>query len=208
MPDARLIAGLLLVLGPVLGMVPVAHPALIPVWSASRDRHLAIVAAHRRAWWALNAGFGIATVATAAGVAILPLLAGPRDGDRGAAVLVIPAVAYLTGGVLWCCVLAIRSLVTPTLGDLVAAGTVTEPAETLTGAAQRGLFSGFVLLSGLALVVLGAALLAADVVAGPVALLQVVAGLGILGWLVVARDVIPAVIYLPTILLGVALLWR
>lgn len=205
MPDERTVIGLLLVVGPILGLVPVAHPALIPVWSAPRERHLAIVAAHRRAWRALNAGFGLATLATAGALLALPALAP----DAGAAAgLVSVAVAYLVAGVLWCAVLAIRSRVTPMLGDLVAAGHPTEPAEGLIGAAQGGLFQAFVLGMGGALVALGLVLLAGGVVAAPVALVQVVAGIGVLAWLLATGDVVPAVLYLPTIVLGVSLLWR
>jgi hypothetical protein len=204
-PDPTVVAGLLLVVGPVAGLVPVGHPALIPVWSASRERHLAIVAANRRAWRALNAGFGTATIATTAGLAVLPLLA--RD-PGSAAALVPGALAYLIAGVLWCAVLSIRSHVTPLLGDLVAAGTPTQPAEQLLGAAQTGLFAGFVVATGAALIAVGVGLLAAAVGPAPVAALQVVSGVGVLAWLLAAGDVIPAVVYLPTIILGVALLWR
>ena len=203
MPDARVLAGLLLVVGPRLAAIPVGHPALIPVWSASRERHLEIVAAHRRAWWALNVGFGVATVATAAGLAILASLPGASEGT---AWLVAATIAYLAGGWLWCAVLAIRSQVTPLLGDLVAAGSATEPAEAVIGAAQRGLFSGFVAFTCVALGILGIGLFAAGVLSPVVALLQVVAGIGVLAWLLVARDIVPAVLYLPTIVLGVALL--
>jgi hypothetical protein len=202
-PEPATLAGLLLVLGPVVGLIPVAHPALIPVWSASRERQLEIVATHRRAWWALNAGFGLATVATAAGLAILALTAHTA---AGSAALVPGAVAYLAGGVLWCAVLAIRSRVTPLLGALVAAGTPTEPAETLVGAAQGGLFAGFVLATAAALLAVGAGLIVADVVPAVVGLVQVIAGAGVLLWLLAAGDVIPAVIYLPTLVLGLALL--
>jgi hypothetical protein len=203
MPEPATLAGLLLVLGPVVGLIPVAHPALIPVWSASRERQLEIVAAHRRAWWVLNAGFGLATVATAAGLAILALTAPTAPGS---AALVPGAVAYLAGGVLWCAVLAIRSRVTPLLGDLVAAGTPTEPAETLVGAAQGGLFAGFVVATAAALVAVGPGLIAADVVPAVVGVVQVIAGAGVLLWLLAAGDVVPAVIYLPTLVLGLALL--
>jgi len=36
MPDALVLAGVLLVLAPLVGMVPVAYPPLFPVWSATR----------------------------------------------------------------------------------------------------------------------------------------------------------------------------
>ena len=37
MPDALVLAGVLLVLAPLVGMVPVAYPPLFPVWSATRE---------------------------------------------------------------------------------------------------------------------------------------------------------------------------
>ena len=203
--DPAVVAGLLLVVGPVLGLIPVAHPALIPVWSAPRERHLAIVAGHRRLWWALNCGFGIATTSTLAGLAILPTLAT----DRGGAAAVVPgAIAYGVGCVLWCIVLAIRARVTPLLGDHLANGMPTEPAEAVVGAAQSGLFAGFVLLTALGLVALDLGLWAAGIGPSPVAAFQVLAGLGLLAWLLRAGDVIPALIYLPTLVLGLALLLR
>jgi hypothetical protein len=203
MPEPRIVAGLLLVLGPVLGLVPVAHPALIPVWSASRERHLAIVAAHRRAWWALNAGFGAATIATAAGLLVLALGVASA---AGGVVLVPPAVTYAVGGVLWCAVLGIRSRVTPLLGDLAGAGSPTEPGEALLGAVQTGLFGGFVVATAAALVALGAGMLLSGTGAAPIAALEMLAGLGVLAWLLRTGDVIPAVLYVPTLVLGVALL--
>ena len=148
MADAQLLAGLLLVAGPVVGLIPVAHPALIPFWSATRDRQLEIVGAHRRAWWALNAGFGVATAATIAGLAVLPLLAATTG---GAAALLPALAAYALGGVLWCAVLAIRGMVTPRLASLAGAGEATEPGESLLGAAQEGLFDGFVVAGSLGL---------------------------------------------------------
>jgi hypothetical protein len=205
MPDATVVVGLLLVLGPVIGLLPVAHPALIPVWSASRERHVAIVAGHRRAWWALNAGFGLATFATAGALIALPGIAADPGTVAG---LQASGIVYTGAGVLWCAVLAMRGHVTPLLGDLVAAGAATEPAERLLGAAQRGLFAAFVLGTGLALISLGAALFAGGIVAGPVAAVQVLVGIGVIAWLLRTGDVIPAVLYVPTILLGVALLAR
>ena len=203
MPDARVVVGLLLVLGPVIGLVPVGHPALIPVWSATRERHLELVAAHRRAWWWLNAGFGLATIATSGALIALPALG--VDAGTGAG-LQAAAIAYTVAGLLWCVVLAIRARVTPLLGDLVATKAATEPAEGLLGAAQGGLFAGYALGTGVALVARGVVLLAGEVVAPPVAILQLLAGLGVLAWFLVSGDVIPAVLYLPTIVLGAALL--
>ena len=204
MSDGVAIAGVLLVAGPLLGAVPVAHPGLIPVWSAAREDQLAIVGAHRRLWSALNLGFGGATIATTAGLAILT---GALDGDAVRwAGLLAATVLYGFGGVLWCAVLAVRARTTPALADLVAAGTDTEPAETLLAAATGGLFAGFVLATATALVVLGLTLLIAGGVAVPVAALTVGFGVIVAAWLVATGDLIPAVLYLPTLVIGIALL--
>ena len=115
-------------------------------------------------------------------------------------------IAYAVGGALWCAVLAIRARTTPALADLVRDGPPTEPGETLLGAAQGGLFAAFVVSTGVALSVLGLTLLVTGGVAAPVAIVTVAAGIAVAVWLAVAGDVIPAVLYLPTLLIGVALL--
>lgn len=204
MTDSQTVAAALLIVGPLLGAVPVANPSLIPVWSAPRETHLAIVRAHRREWALLNVGFGFATVLTTTGLAIVALNTPPDTAQ--AAGLALSFVTYTLGGALWLAVLAIRSLTTPSLGDLVAAGTDPGPAETLVGGASSGLFSGFVVATCAALLVLGATFLLAGGLAAPVAALIALAGLGCMAWLMMTGDVIPAVLYLPTLLLGIALL--
>ena len=204
MTDPTTVAGWLLILGPVLGVIPVANPALVRIWTMPRLDHLATVGAHRRGWALLNIGFGFATMVTTAGLFVMADALGD-DGIRGVALMGI-AVAYAVGGGLWCAVLAIRTRTTPTLADLVAASTETEPGETLLGAATGGLFGGFVLLTAAAITALGLVLLVAGGVAAPVAIVTTAAGVFAGAWLVVAGDIIPAVLYPPTTLIGVALL--
>ena len=194
MPESITAAGILLVVGPLVGAIPVANPSLLRVWTASRDEHLATIGAHRVAWVALNLGFGFATIATAAGLAILALASDP-DGARAAA-LVTVAIAYAVGGALWCAVLAVRARTTPALADLVRDAKPTEPGETLLGAAQGGLFGAFVVATCVALTLLGLTLLGTGGVAAPVAIATVVVGVATAAWLVVAGDVVPAVLYL------------
>jgi hypothetical protein len=202
--DVRALVGLLLVLGPVIGAIPVGHPRLIPVWSMDREDHLATVGAHRTAWAWLNAGFTLATVATSIGLVLLPVVLDP-DPLPGAALTGV-AVSYAIGGLLWCAVLAIRTRTTPTLADLVALGRPTEPAETLLGALNGGLFAAFILITSVSLITLGLVLVAAGGIAPIVALVCV--AVGILGVALQLRtgDFIPATLYLPTMLLGIALL--
>lgn len=204
MTDGISLAAALLVAGPIVGAACASSPSLFSVWSASRADHLAIVGAHRRAWTLLNAGFFIATVGSAAGLAVL---AGTLGGDpRRTAALTAVAVAYTIAGALWCAVLAIRTRTTPALADLVTTGTPTEPAETLLGAATGGLFAAFVLTTGSALVVLGLTLGLAGGVAVPLAgLAAFVAALAVVHFLA-SGDTLPALLYPPTLLIGLGLL--
>lgn len=204
MNDGVTVAAVLLVVGPVVGGVAASNPALFPVWAAPREKHLALVGAHRRAWVAINAGFMVATVVTAAALAILvgavDVAAGPR------AVLTAVAVAYAIAGALWCAVLAVRTRTTPALAALVAAGASTEPAETLLGAALGGLFAAFILATTAALVVFGATLAGSGLIVAPVAWFNtLISAVVLLGYLR-SGDAVPAVLYLPTLLVGLALL--
>jgi hypothetical protein len=202
--DALTLAAILMIAGPLLGAVPVGNPSLIPIWRMSRADHIRTVGAHRRAWAMLNAGFGLATITTTSGLAILALAEDP-SGTRSAG-LTLAFVAYALGGALWLAVLAIRTRTTPALADLGADGTEPGPAETLVGAASTGLFNGFVVTTSTALVVLGLTPLLAGGLAAPVAAVIALSGVGGLAWLAIAGDVIPAALYLPTLLLGIALL--
>jgi len=204
MPDTTTVTALLLVLGPVLGAIPVANPSLLRIWSMAPAEHRATVGAHRRAWLALNAGFVAATVTTSAGLAILALDRRPWDGSGAA--LLAGGAAYAVGGVLWCVVLAARSRITPATADLLAAGAPTEPAEALVGAALGGLFQGYVLITAVALAVVGLALALGGGVAAPIAWLAVAVGAAAFALLLATGDLVPAVLYPPTILIGVALL--
>jgi hypothetical protein len=196
----------LLVLGPVVPGVALSNPALFRVWFAPRLEHLALVRAHRRAWVAINAGFTIATVVTSAGLAVLAGAVDVADGLR--AVLTSAAVAYAIAGSLWCVVLAIRTRTTPALAEMVVAGMPTEPAETLLGAALGGLFAGYILATSAALVVLGATIAGSGLIAAPVAwLTTLIPAVVLLGYLR-SGDAIPAVLYFPTTLVGLALLFR
>lgn len=205
MPDAVTLAALLLVAGPVLGVLGVgSDPGLYRVWTAPRLEHLATVAARRRSWALANVGFTIATVLTAAGLTILA-----RSLDVGSgygAALTAVAVGYTIAGVLWCAVVAIRTRTTPILAGLVAAGTQTEPAESLLGGLIGGLFVSFALSTSVALAGLGVVLAVGGGVAAPVAWLAVLTGIGSVVWVVRSGDMIPAVLYVPTLALGVGLL--
>jgi hypothetical protein len=206
MSDGSTIAGVLLVAGPALGMFGFYDPGLYRVWGMPREEFLATVGAHRCGWTAINAGFTIATVLTAAGLVIL---AGALDVAQGPrAVLIAVAIAYALAGALWCAVLAIRNRTTPALAAMVAAGASTEPAETLLDGVTGGLFAAFSLTTGFALIGLGLTLAVAGGVAAPVAGFAVLIGAVAVATFAVSGDLIPAVLYFPTLVIGIALLVR
>ena len=155
-------------------------------------------------WRLLNAGFVLATGATSGGLWILAV-AWDGAGD-GRAALLAGAAAYAIGGALWCVVLAARARTTPAIADLIAAGAATEPAESLLGAAMGGVFQGFVLITASALIVIGLALVAGGGVAALIAWLAVVTGAVAIAVMVRTGDLVPALLYPCTALIGVALL--
>ena len=198
------VAGWLLVAGTILGLAPVANPSLLRVFLVSRAEHIAMVGAHRRGWYALNGGFGGATVATTAALAVLAVLADTEDVARAG--LVAGTTAYAVGGVLWCAVLAIRARVTPALADLRVAHPTADPPVSLLDEAQGGLFAGYVLMTAVALVVIGIALAVGGQVSIVVAISAIVVGVLALVLQLATGDLVPAVLYLPTLALGIALL--
>jgi hypothetical protein len=201
--DIRLAAALL-VAGPVVGMVCLTYPPFFRVWLVGREEHLALVAAHPLAWRMVNLGFVTATVLTAGGLAVL---AGRLElSDGPAAILSAATVAYAIGGVLWCVVLAARNRTTPQLAALVAAERPTEPAESLLGAALGGLFAAFVWTTGLAILAASAALAMGGSLAVPIAAIGALVSIVALGGQLLTGDTIPAILYVPTLLFGIALL--
>lgn len=205
MSDTGIVAAVLLVGGPLVGAIGVgAVPAMWRVWTTSREEHLRIVGEHRVGWALANAGFTAATVATTAGLAVLAFA---LDGSAlRTAILAAVAVAYGMGGVLWIAIQGIRLRTTPALADLVACGSPTEPAETLMGAAIGGMFAVFTLVTAVSLVALGVSLTLLGGIAAPVALVAVaIAGL-VIGVQLRTGDSIPAVLFAPTLLVGVAML--
>jgi len=204
MTDGVTTAAILLVAGPIIALVPVAYPPFLTIWTTTRERHIEAVAARRRAWWLLNVGFAGATIATAGGLAVLAVELG---GDPVRTALLIAVwVAYAVGGVLWCAVLGSRALVTPLLHDLGATAGPPGDAERLLGAATGGMFALFAVVTSVALIALGVILATSGGVAVPVALLAAAIAVVALAAQLVTGDTIPAVLYLPTLLIGVALL--
>jgi hypothetical protein len=74
------------------------------------------------------------------------------------------------------------------------------------GAALGGLFAAFILASGAALVVLGLTLAVTGAIAAPVAWLAILISAVVIAAFLTTGDAVPAVLYLPTLLVGLALL--
>lgn len=195
--------GWLLVGGTLIGLAMVGHPALVRIWAMPRESHVAAVARHRVVWALLNAGFVLATLSTAA--AIIAMSVTMYAGSDWSAALLATGVAYAIGGVLWCAVLAIRTRTTPLLHEIGPESYRGQPVRLLD-AVTTGLFDAFVVICSLAIVALGLVLLVAGGVAAAVCIALIVTGIGCFVWLLITGDVIPAVLYLPTLLLGIALL--
>ncbi len=202
MTDPQAVAGWLLVGGPVLGLIPAAHPALVPIWSMPRDAFVSTVATHRVAWAWLNAGFTLASIATTAG--LLALVGSLTDEATSAGALAC-ATGYGVGAVLWCVVLAIRTRTTPLLGDL-GAGALESPAARILDAATTALFQAFALITAVSLAGLAAVLLMTNSSPAWSAAALLLTGVGAAAWLLRTGDLIPALLYVPTVLLGITLL--
>lgn len=203
MPDAQASAAILLVAGPLIGVLGFYDRALYTIWTAPRAEFLAIIARHRRGWIALNFGFGVATLTTTVGLALV--VASIRVEATVQAWLALAVGAYAFGGGMWFAVLAIRTRTAPLLATMAATGRSAEPADAILDAASGALFAAYVLLTGLALTGLGVGLVIGGVVA-PVGALVALSGVACVVWLVRTGDIIPAVLYVPTTVLGVALL--
>jgi len=204
MSDVLTFAAALLVVGPAIGTVCLFSPPFWRVWTVPREEHFALVAAHRLAWTMANVGFTAATVLTAAGLVVLAGSLGIADGPK--AMLLAGSIAYAIAGTLWCAGQAIRTRLTPAIAALVATGTPTEPAETLLGAVTGGLYSAFMLMTGLALVAIGLTLVEGGGIAAPAAWAVTLLAVGALAGFFALDGFLPAAIYAPTLLIGLALL--
>ena len=85
-------------------------------------------------------------------------------------------------------------------------GQPTEPAEDIAGATLGGLFAAFVLTTGAALLTAGIGLALGGAVAAPVAWFSILVAVVAVVGTFVSGDVVPAVLYPPTLLIGLALL--
>jgi hypothetical protein len=116
------IAGLLLAGGGVLLVLLVGPTAFVSpaIWNGPQDVALRLISEHSLIWRVANIGFALATIATAAGLFLVPGLVG----DRGASMAWVSAVVSSWPPCL-ILILAIRLAITPGVADgFVSEGTV------------------------------------------------------------------------------------
>ena len=114
------------------------------------------------------------------------------------------ATSYGIGAILWCATLAVRNRTTPLLADL-GTGVVDSVPGQLLQAANAGLFQAFALITAASLAGLGAVMAVTDAAPAWVALVNALTGASAIVWLLRTGDIIPAVLYVPTALLGATL---
>jgi hypothetical protein len=218
------VAGWLLAIGSLSFLTGALDPALGAVWSATREVQLRLIHDAATAWAVTNALFLIGTVLTAAGLWSVPEYVDGRGTDTAAETAAIPGtgaragmriragmlarsatIVYLLAAALWIVSLTFRLAVTPGVATTFVASGSLEPAYVLMDRWAGGLFAAFTYLAGGSLIALGAALILgrASTVAGWFAVfIGLVIGVGY----ALAGDMPPFVAYLPTGLLGLALL--
>lgn len=195
-------AGWLLVVGSLSFIVAAFNPVLGPVWSAPQDVELRLIHDAATAWTITNVLFAIATVLTAAGIWFVP----ERIDARGRSIARAATVVYLIAATSWLVSLTFRLTVTPAAATTFVASGSMDPTYVLLSRWALGLFSAFTYLAGGALVALGVALVVVRAMSAVVAWFAILIGLTIAVGYAVFGDMPPFVAYLPTGLIGLALL--
>jgi hypothetical protein len=196
------VAGAALTLGAVLFLAGAANPRLFEVWTAGEAVQLRLIHARPRSWQVTNLLFAIATVLTAAGLTLTPDTIGPG----GAPLARLAAAMYGIAAVMWLASITFRLFVTPAAAAAFARSGTFEEAYAVTSRWSGGLFAAFTLTAGSSLVVLGVAVVAGGAVTALAGWLSIAIGAVIVGGYLVARDMPPFVAYLPTGVLGIAIL--
>ena len=202
--EALRITGLLLAGGGVVLVLLVGPTTFVSaaIWNGSHDIALPLISQHPVVWRVANIGFALATVVTAAGLALTPDLVG----DRGRSMAWVSAVVFVLAAVPWLITQAIRVVVTPGAADaFVAEGTI-DPAWVPLDRLSAALFPAFIMLAAASIATLGIAIIAGGALDGPVGWACLVAGLAIGGSYLVVGDTLPAFVYFPTTAVGIALL--
>lgn len=197
-------AAWLLILG-ALALVALAGPSAgvsASMWSGRPELALPLIARHATLWRLANLGFVVATVCTAAGVWV----AGRSLGEGATALATAAAWGYAAAGTAWLVGLSVRLWVTPGVAaSYLASGSVAPsfgPLARLGGA----LFAAFIVVGCGSLAALGIAVVLGGVVPAWWGWAMVVASLAILAGFLLSGDTLPAFVYGPTLLLGLALL--
>ena len=202
--DAGQWAGLFLTTAVVVGFALLAPTARLPatLWTGSDEVALPLIAQHPLTWRLANLGFAIATALTTAGLWILSDAVGDVDG----APVIAGAALYTLASALWLITLLLRLLSVPSVAaGFVATGSI-DPAHVPLARLAGALFVGFIYLSAAALVAVGAGLVDGGVISPVFGWISVVVGVGTMGGMIVLGDMLPAIVYLPTGLIGFALL--
>lgn len=195
-------AGWLLVTGAVAFIVGAANPALGAVWSAPLDAQLRLIHDAATAWTITNALFFIGTVLTAAGLWFVP----ERVVGKGWMVARAATLVYLLAATAWLASLTFRLAVTPDVATTFASTGSMDPTYVLMARWASGLFGAFTYLAGGSLVALGIALIVGRTVSTVAGAFAILIGLAITLGYAIFGDMPPFVAYLPTGLLGIALL--
>ncbi|MBI3748304.1 MAG: hypothetical protein HY262_05610 [Chloroflexi bacterium] len=202
--DELRVAGLLLAGGGVLLVLLVGPTAFVSsaIWNGPQAVSLHLISEHRLIWRVANIGFALATIATAAGLFLMPGLVG----DRGASMAWMSAVVFILAAVPWLLILAIRLAVTPGVADAFVADGTVDPAFAPLDRLFGALFPAFILIASGAIAALGAAIVGGGSLGAPLGWACLVAGVAIGGSYVVIGDTLPAFVYLPTAAVGIELL--
>jgi hypothetical protein len=196
------VAGWLLVTGAVAFIVGAANPALGSVWSAPQDVQLRLIHDASTAWTITNALFFVGTVLTGAGLWFVP----ERVGGRWSTVARAAAVVYLLAATAWLASLTFRLAVTPDAAATFAGTGSMDPTYVLMARWASGLFGAFTYLAGGSLIALGVALMVGRALPAPAGAFAILIGLAIAVGYAILGDMPPFVAYLPTGVLGVAML--
>lgn len=195
-------AGRLLALGSVLFVVGAANPALGAVWSAPVETQLRLIHDAATAWNVTNALFLVGTVLTTAGLWLVP----ERVGNGGQSLARAASVAYLVGATAWLASLVFRLTVTPQVASAFVDGGSIDSTYTLVNLWAVGLFGAFTYLAGGSLIAVGVAVILGRAVPAYAAWFAIVIGVVIVIGYAIAGDMPPFAGYLPTGLLGIALM--
>jgi hypothetical protein len=195
--------GWLLVVGPVLFLVGAGNPRLVTVWTAPRDRFLAVVHERPRAWRFTNVLFLAATVVTAAGLDVLPVLLP----DPGARLLAAAGSATFSfAAVLWAVSLVYRLAVVPTVPGRFADIGAIDPAAQFAEQWAGGLFAAFIVIGAAGLGAIGLAIAIGGPIVAVLGAATSLFALLLLAGFLVAGDMPPFTLYLPPLAIGLAIL--